>query len=230
MRPRRPVRRHRVAVAFAIGVLSIVVIVLIGEALRHPGPADIAARGEDEAGGDPRVPVECPPPDLPPPGRLVGEILEVTSNQLYDCPVVYDGRRVRYRGEAVGHVLRRREGAWVQLNDDVYAQDLGPLPVHRDFRGGNAGVGVFVPHDLAEQITTLGGPNDRGDIVEVVGTFQRVDSRGEIAVIQALEGRVVDRGEPFHDPVLRDRQIAALVALAIAIAIVWSARRAARRR
>jgi hypothetical protein len=229
MRPRRPVRRHRVALAALIGLLSLVVIVLVGETLRHPGPADVV-REAAEAGGDPRIPVECPPPDLPPPGRVMARVLDVTSNALYDCPVAYDGRRVRYRGEAVGHVLRRRDGAWLQLNDDVYAAELGPLPVHQDFRGGNAGVGVFVPPELADRVDVLGGPNHRGVIVEVVGIFQRVDSRGEVAVIHALEGEVLAAGEPFHDPVLRDRQVAALLALVVALGIVWSARRAARRR
>jgi hypothetical protein len=128
-------------------------------------------------------------------------------------------------------VLRRGEVAWVHLNDDVYAGDVGPLPAHRDYQGGNGGIGVRIPADLAEEIDWVGSGRARGDVLEVVGTFHRVHAESrEPAVIVATGGRVVRRGEPFTDPILPDRAVAAGVLSALALLLVGAERVVARRR
>lgn len=153
------------------------------------------------------------------------------SNLLYACPDVFDGVRVTYTGEAVGAILRRTAGVWLQLNDDVYAGDLGPLPAHQDFRGGNAGVGVLAPHGVASEISFVGGPTARGDLVEVTGTFLRVDPASrEVAVIRADSASVVSGGAPLDRPPLFDRQVAAYVAVALALLLTLLERVVARRR
>jgi hypothetical protein len=131
---------------------------------------------------------------------------------------------VRYRGEVIGGVLQRSAGSWVHLNDDIYAGDIGPLPAHRDFRGGNGGLGVFIPPELAAQITHLGGPRAHGDIVEVVGTFHRVDaSTGEVAILRAIQGTVT-AGRPLERPVLPARRVAGIAMLLLMVGTVTAER------
>lgn len=221
----QPVPRRKVAVGALLFALLLVGLVAALEALRYPHPTSAAAtapRPAIEPASDPREPVECEDP-IPREGQervtdgSEDQLRRVTSSELYDCPQTFDGALVRYRGEVIGGVLRRREGAWVHLNDDIYAGDVGPLPAHRDFRGGNGGLGVFIPHDLAAQITHVGGPKSRGDIVEVIGVFHRVDrTTGEVAILRAAEGTITP-GSPLQRPALPLRRV---VAIAMFLAMV----------
>lgn len=226
--------RRNVALA-GLGLLMLLAAVIAaGEVLRHPYEQTAVAE-EQLPGSDPRDEVVCPEPQ-PREGQArdtTGETprpLRVSSNDLFDCPQAYDGQRVVYRGEVVGALLRRSIGVWVQLNDDVYAELLGPLPAHRDYRGGNAGVGVLLPAEAADRIRFVGGPHTRGDVLEIQGTFNRVDPTGEVAVIRAETGRRTADGGPFADPPLTDRRIAALCALVLAAGITGLERVVARRR
>lgn len=236
MSPRvTPVARRRVVAGALFALLCVCGLVLITEQLRHPHPGDEQA-DLGVTGDDPRVVVECADPE-PREGRpRAGEgsqepTVEVVSGDLYDCPETWDGRRVRLIGEVVGAVLRRADGAWLQLNDDIYAVDQGPLPGHRDYRGGNAGVGVFVPHHVADAVDFVGGPFTHGDHVEVVGRFLRVDPAStEAMVIRASDGSVVRTGAPFEDPPLRDRRIVAVLFACAASAMAATERLAARSR
>lgn len=237
-RIRQPLPASRLAAGAVVVLALLAGIVLLAETLRHPLPGAPPDEPLLEPPADPRVDVTCPPPQLqaPPVGErpaIAGpdEPVQVTSNALFDCPRSFDGRRVRYEGEAVGAVLERPGGAWVQLNDDVYAGDLGPLPAHRDYRGGNAGLGVFVPADLARQIANVGGPQSRGDHLEVFGVFHRVDPAShEVAVIRAESGLVTTPGGPFDDAPLQDRQVVAVVLGLLAGGLVAAERVTTRRR
>jgi hypothetical protein len=223
--PVRPVRRRVILALLVFNAVLLLAIVQGVDLLRHPLPGGEDVDEVDEPTGDPRVAVDCD--GVPPPGSLV------TSNDLLDCPDRYHGQEVAYEGEVVGAVLRRPDGAWVQLNDDVYAALDVPVAAHRDYQGGNAGVGVLIPHDVADQVARVGGPHDHGDIIAVRGIFQRIDAvHREAAVILASEGRVVRRGTAIDDPILLDRAIAAsvlgLLAAGIAIAeriATWRRRR-----
>lgn len=224
----RPIARRKVAAGAVVVLLLFVLLVVIGEALRHPGAG--GGRGQSIVGSDPRTPLQCPEP-APREGQQReeeadrgGEATQVTSGDLYDCPQVYDGQRVRFRGEVVGALLDRGDHTWVQLNDDAYAEDLGPLPTHRDYRGSNSGVGVVLPDTLATRIATVGGPDARGDVLVVEGTFHRVDRTGEATVIRADAGEIARPGEQARDPLRLDRVVAAGGAATLAIAVVIAAR------
>ncbi len=232
---RRPIPRTRVTVA-ALGLVALFgVVIAAGELLRHPYTQASDIPESQLAGSDPRDELVCPDgepregqqrtPDVQPAAPVV-----VSSNNLFDCPQTYDGRDVIYRGEVVGALLARDAGVWTQLNDDVYAELLGPLPAHRDYRGGNAGVGVLLPHASADRVAFVGGPQTRGDVLEVQGTFHRVDPTGEVAVIHADAAQLVADGEPFPDPPLRDRRWAAWLAVIVALALVVTERVVASRR
>ncbi|MBW3604250.1 MAG: hypothetical protein KY460_04910 [Actinobacteria bacterium] len=231
---RRPIPRLTVAAGGLCLLALLGTIIAIGEVLRHPyQPSEIPE--DQRGGGDPRDEITCPEPQ-PREGQTrdtTGYTLrpiQVTSNELYDCPQTYDGQRVVYVGEVVGDLLARDAGVWTQLNDDVYAGDVGPLPAHRDYRGGNAGVGVLLPHELADQVSYVGGPQTRGDLFEVRGVFHRVDASGEVAVIRADTGQMVREGGSNPDPPLTDRRVAALVAMVVAIGVVGTERWVAARR
>ncbi|WP_370325606.1 hypothetical protein [Euzebya sp.] len=225
---RTPTRRRVVGLYALLAVVLVAGVIGLGEILRHDHPAGGPVVPEVPAEFDPlrdEVVCEVPAgregtergsvaaaPELPVP---------VDSNALYDCPATWDGRRVRYVGEVVGAVLDRGDHAWVQLNDDVYADGIGPLPTHRDFRGGNAGVGALLEPDAAAQITTVGGAETRGDLVQVVATFRRVDpDSGEVAILDVEALEVLRVGTPYTEPDSPARPVVALIAAAGALAVV----------
>jgi hypothetical protein len=226
-------------VLLGASLLVVVLLVLAIEAtdlLRHPPTGGEPALSEVDA--DPRMEVACPGRTEPGQegrdegaGDLGGPVEAVTSNELFDCPDAWDGRTVRYLGEAVGAVLDRGSTAWVHLNDDVYAGEVGPLPAHRDYQGGNGGIGVRIPGPAAEEIRWVGSGRAHGDLIEVVGVFHRVHPQSrEPAVIIASTARVLEPGRPFTDPVLPDRALAAVVLGAIALVLVAAERIVSRRR
>ncbi|CAN5121871.1 hypothetical protein BH20ACT9_BH20ACT9_09630 [soil metagenome] len=228
----RPVPRGRVVLAGVALLAGLGAVVGLAESLRRPLPASVPDVVEPPA--DPRAAVSCPPAREDETRRRAGGARRprlVTSNELFDCPDRHNGRRVRYRGEVVGAVLERDGGAWVQLNDDAYAGALGPLPAHRDYRGGNAGIGVWLPAELAGRIRYVGGPRFRGDVLAVVGRFHRVDAAtGEVTIVRAERGSVARRGKAFVDPFRADRGVAAVLLGALAAAAVVAERRVGRTR
>ncbi|MPY72545.1 MAG: hypothetical protein GEU92_21150, partial [Alphaproteobacteria bacterium] len=124
-----------------------------------------------EAPAEPAGPAPCP--DLA--GSDQQEPPLVPADDLIACPDAYDGQRVRYRGEVVRAVLRRGDTAWVQLNDDLYGLDLGPLPEHRTAVGGNSGLPVAIPASAVDPIQHVGDHRHHGDVLEVTGPFLRAD-------------------------------------------------------
>jgi hypothetical protein len=221
------------ALAGALGVLAVFgMLLLAGAALRRPelpsGATDVLYRL------GPRESVECRQPapreGLPRTQSVADRsVIDVDSNSLYECPQFYDGHRVRFRGEVVGGLLRRDTTVWTQLNDDAHAGLAGP-PAHHDLRGGNAGVGVLLSAGMAAKVTFVGGPQTRGDVLEVVGTFNRVDPTGEVAVIRADGARLTASGTAVVDPPLPDRRVAAVAAIVLAGTAVIAERVVARRR
>ena len=233
-----PVPRARVGLA-ALAVLGVLVALGAGlELLRHPpaqGREAVAQQADDAS--DPRIEVSCPG-EVPREGQERDETddsartpVTAGSGQLLTCPQLYDSQRVRYTGEVVGAVLDRDDGAWVQLNDDTYALDAGPLPLHRDFQGLGGGIGVFLPGDEVAQIEHVGGPGVRGTVLEVTGVFHRVDPvSAEVTIIQADAATVSSPGGPFDPVDLPGRAVVGLVVAALAVAAVVAERVVSRRR
>ncbi len=231
---RRPAGvRRRVVSASALVVVAVLAgVFAFANELRHP-LTDDGQLAEPEVIGDPREEITCPerddleadadprPPDRP---------LEVASGDLLTCPRVYDGELVRYVGEPVGEVLRRRGHAWVQLNDDVYSQ-TAPLPRRSDFAGNNSGIGVRLPAGGADKIDHVGGPSHRGDRVVVEGRFHRtLPATADTMAIDARRVRQLRPGGPIERRVLPDRQLAAVTLGVLAAAMVLGERLVARRR
>lgn len=237
---RRPVPVRWVFLGLLLAAVALVGVVTLAEALRPPFRAEEEVpHGGGQLTSDPREEVECTVPrpreDRPrQPDRAVGQAMpavDVSSTALLDCPQTFDGLRVRLQGEVVGGVLDRDDGAWLQLNDGAYADTVGPLPSHRLYVGSNSGIGVFVPDTLAEEISVIGGPRTRGDVLTVSGVFHRVDdASAEVAVVRARTGEVLEPGGPLQEPVLWGRAVAGGVLAVLAGALVCLERWVSRRR
>ncbi|MEX0952426.1 MAG: hypothetical protein WDZ26_01195 [Nitriliruptoraceae bacterium] len=148
----------------------------------------------------------------------------VSSSQVVACPMAWDQQQVTYVGEAVGEVLRREGGAWVQLNDDRYALEVGPMIGHREHSGFNSGLAVWLPDGLHERIGDIGRPAQRGDVVLIRGTVHRADAHdGGGLTIRADDLEVLASSVTIDPPLhtLQAAVAAALAALALA-ASVWA--------
>ncbi|MBC7248126.1 MAG: hypothetical protein H5T73_10155 [Actinobacteria bacterium] len=118
---------------------------------------------------------------------------EVDSRTLLQDWESYDGEEVVFRGEAVGDVMRRGEFAWVMVNDDHYS--LRALHEAGELRGGNSGLGVWMPAEEAEKIGGLGRHGSLGDFIEVRGVFHAdCGEHGGEFDIHALSVRVIEPG------------------------------------
>jgi hypothetical protein len=163
----------------------------------------------------------------------VDEIIEeftpggrVSSTQIYACPAAFDGLRVTFVGEAIGEVLPRRGGAWLQVNDDDYALEVGPLGPHVERRGFSAGLSVWLPDGLHERIEGVGRHERRGDVLLLEGAVFRADpdDGGGITLradrLQILAA-TVEVPEPFH---LVQAVVAGVLGLLALGGLVWSRR------
>lgn len=90
----------------------------------------------------------------------------VSSSELIEQADIFNGQTVRYSGEALGAVLERRDGAWINVSD-----------------GYNA-IGIWCSKDMARSVSYLGDYRTSGDIVEVEGVFNRACPRhgGELDI------------------------------------------------
>jgi hypothetical protein len=159
---------------------------------------------------------------------LIGR--RISSAQVTACPQAFDQLDVRFAGEVIGDLLRRDGGVWVQVNDDDYALEVGPLSRHDDRRGFNGGLAVWLPDGLHEQVSGLGGPHRRGDVLLIDGVILRADPEdGGGTTLRARSAQVlapsVELPTPLHVP---QAVVAALLGPLAVAALVWS--RSTRRR
>lgn len=155
----------------------------------------------------------------------------ITASLVLACPRLFDGRRVVFVGEVVGDILRRADGAWLQVNDDDYALEVGPVGPHRDLRGSNSGLAVWVPDGLHEDLGAPGRHGTRGAVVQVEGLLLRTDpAAGGSITIRATTLEVLAPAttvtEPLHVPLLITAATTAMLAL---VTTVWSRLRTRRR-
>jgi hypothetical protein len=161
--------------------------------------------------------------DFPEAGR-------VSSTQVFLCPRAFDGLTVTYVGEVIGEVLPRRGGAWAQVNDDIYALEVGPLVGHREQDGFNTGLSVWLPDGLHQQVEEVGRPGRRGDVILIRGTLERTDPQdGGGTTVRATSLEVLAPSIEVEDPLHVPQLVAAIVLSMLAIASVMWSRRTSRR-
>ncbi|MGQ9475170.1 MAG: hypothetical protein ACUVT4_03465 [Actinomycetota bacterium] len=128
----------------------------------------------------------------------------------------YNGREVVFRGEAVGDVMTRGDHAWLTVNDDPYS--LKALHDAEELRGGNSGIGVWLPVSEARRVTRLGRHGSVGDYVEVIGVFH-ADCRehGGDFDIHATSLRVLEPGRELRITPSAGKWMAAMGAFAFLV-------------
>lgn len=197
----------------AIAALAVAVVVAL-TAIGDPVPGDLRAAPVAAADTCP----DAPAADL------------VTSAELLACPDVYDGVEVTIEGEVVGAVLRRDGGAWLQVNDDAYANAVGPLPASGVRAGANSSIAVFAPDSLADAIGSIGGPQRVGDRLRIAGTYLRSDPADAGApTLRAVAAEVLLPGRPIERRATPGRVAAAALGVAVTGVLIVAARRAGHR-
>jgi hypothetical protein len=237
-RPRRPARaelprrRQRTRRLLLVVVVGLATILAGAEALRAAKPvADVTELQVRDlpplALGEVRTCTRHT--DDPTAEEIAAEFVQggrVSSTQVYACPSAFDGLRVTFVGEAIGEILRRRDGAWVQVNDDDYALQHGPMGRHLEQAGFNTGLSVWLPDGLHERVEGVGRPEVRGDVLRLEGVLLRADpdDGGGITLrADRLEvlAPTVEVPEVLH--LLQAGIAAALAVLALA-ALLWARR------
>lgn len=225
----RPVR----PAAIAWGVTTVLVIVAVAVGLGHlrstlpHAELDLVAPGASDIRGPEARFVTCQRTLGDQPTRVTIDerppqpLGLVRSSEVVACPQTFDpggrgGPPVQFLGEVVGDVLQRDGGAWVLMNDDVYALEHGPLPAHEQLSGSNAGLTVWLPADAIDLDSVQPGrPNRRGDVLLVVGAIHRADpADGGGLTLRASLAEVVAAAEAAPQP-LHVRQAVAAAALVV---------------
>lgn len=98
---------------------------------------------------------------------------EVTVAEVLAGSPELSGAEITVEGELVGDYGFRADGMWTQLNGDVYVDD--PIREGGAAAGGNAGIGVRIPSDLAEGLDHPGGYHHRGPVVRLAGIWKHHD-------------------------------------------------------
>ena len=132
-----------------------------------------------------------------------GYAASYSSTALINNAKLLDGKKVTYRGEAIGDVLARGEHAWVAVND-----------------GSNA-ISIWIKMELARFISSVGNYKRKGDIVEVTGIFNNACAEhGGDLDIHALTLRKLQPGGPV--PILEDsRKNTLTLLLLVGVIVLW---------
>ncbi|HSK24282.1 MAG TPA: hypothetical protein VK906_13945 [Egicoccus sp.] len=226
--PRHHRPAKRLLIAPALLLIGILAVVTVTHRLAEPPAADPSVSVEARLpavaaypGGDCRRDRSGPVLPQAPPIILDGRI---TAAMVTGCPVAFDGRRVTFAGEVVGDLLARDGGAWALVNDDDYALRRGPLPSHSDHRGSNSGLSVWLPSDLAAEVSGVGRPGRRGDVVVVEGVIRRHDPEdGGGLTLRADRLSVIAPSQDFEEPFDVPQAVLALGSVVAAV-LLWTAR------
>ena len=126
-----------------------------------------------------------------------------SSTELIEKAKELNGRKLNYRGELVTTILGRGEYSWINLND-----------------GANA-IGVWCKSSLLNDVKFAGDDKNRGDTIEVNGTFNRACSihNGELD-LHADTVKIVKKGHPLKKEIAPKRINYAIVLFASIILTV----------
>ncbi len=91
----------------------------------------------------------------------------ISSGELVEKSNFYNGKTILFRGEVIGEVMVREEGAWLNINDDAYCQGSSKL------MGYNSGQSIWAKAEDVKIIKTCGDYFHTGDVVEITGVFNR---------------------------------------------------------
>jgi hypothetical protein len=144
---------------------------------------------------------------------------EIAVSELLNESPNLSGQEITIEGELVGDYGFRGDGwMWTQLNDDAYVDH--PLRDGISPVGGNIGVGVRIPTDMADGLDHPGGYHHRGPVVRLTGIWRHHDParQGESYLeVEALA--VIDGGRMLDEGIVWWTVIVGVALLAAAAAI-----------
>lgn len=143
--------------------------------------------------------------------------LAVDSATLVEQAKRYDGKAISFIGEAIGDVMERPDGAWININDDAYSRQGQTFKL----AGFNSGQSVLAAKADASKIKRLGDYDNRGDTVAVRGVFHAAcpDHGGDM-MIHADSLEVIRNGFPLQHPISARKIELLLTWLAISGAVL----------
>ena len=84
---------------------------------------------------------------------------KLTFNELVENGKVFDKKQVKISGEAIGEALKRGSYTWINISD-------GTLPM-----------GIWMRSEDADKVKGFGDYHNKGDLIEITGTFNRACSQ-----------------------------------------------------
>jgi hypothetical protein len=127
---------------------------------------------------------------------------QISSSDLINNAKQYDGKEVVYGGEVVGDVMIRGKFAWINVNDTKNA------------------IGIWLPADLAKEVSYTGSYKTKGDIVEAKGKFNRacIEHGGDLD-IHANSLQVIEKGANRDEAISPRKITVAIVFLIICLTL-----------
>ncbi|MGL6104965.1 hypothetical protein [Romboutsia sp.] len=119
---------------------------------------------------------------------------DYTLNDLIEKGKLFDKKEVIVKGEVIGEELERKDYSWININDTTNA------------------MGIYMTKEDGSKVKMYGGYNQKGDTVEVVGTFNRAcKEHGGDMDIHALRVNVVEQGKVLQDHLPKGKIISVIV-------------------
>ncbi len=136
----------------------------------------------------------------------------ISSTELINNAKQYDGKVVDYRGEVIGDIMMRDRYSWININD-----------------GQNA-IGIWAAKALIKDIKYKGSYGFKGDIVEIMGKFNRsCPEHGGDLDIHAQTMRKVTSGKQIFESLDFNKIKITLILLVIVLLLYASAGREPRK-
>lgn len=123
-----------------------------------------------------------------------------TLNDLIEKGETFDKKEVRVNGEAIGEMLNRKDYSWININDTSNA------------------MGIYMKKEDGLKIKMYGGYKQKGDTIEVVGTFNRAcKEHGGDMDIHAKKVKIIEEGEVFQSYLPKEKVVVAIVTTVLAL-------------
>jgi len=130
-----------------------------------------------------------------------------TLQELIENSKMYDGKTITCEGEVIGDVMVRKEGAWINLNDNGVV------------------MGIFVPKEIFDSevhIEYSGGYKAEGDILLIYGIFNRAcPEHNEEMDIHATKVSEVKQGYSFNLKINRNQVIITIIAIFLLFILMY---------
>lgn len=138
----------------------------------------------------------------------------ISSGELVEKSKFYDGKIILFRGEVIGEVMVRGEGAWLNVNDDAYSQGS------RNLVGYNSGQSIWAKAEDVKMIKICGDYFHTGDNIEVTGFFNRAcKEHGGDMDIHAQTVTFIQSGKERENPIKSWKILASIILLFLIVVL-----------